>query len=189
MATKGRRESLRHDRSDQAVDVSHARADRDQREHVEVARHERLPAANEERPARPQHDRCRKHELDPVRQCRVDPVVRTGEMAAHFQNHRRRGEHRANPETASHVEQFGIGGGIEACDLRLQRHAADRAGAGSDLADLRMHRAGVDPAGGNVGLGRGSGFVEICAGVGGEFGAATGRAEMKGLALVSEAML
>src|SRR3546814_18885683 len=36
---------------------------------------------------------------------------------------------------------------VQARHFRLQRHAADRAGAGADLAHFRMHRAGVGGAG------------------------------------------
>ena len=43
----------------------------------------------------------------------------------------------------------GFGAGSAAGIVRLERHAADRAGARADLADLRMHRAGVDRACGN----------------------------------------
>ncbi len=96
--------------------------------------------------------------------------MRADQVTAHFQNDRGHGEHEADPEPARHIREFGIGRRIEARDLRLQRHAADRAGefgigrrieardlrlqrhaadragAGTDLADLRMHRAGVDRA-------------------------------------------
>src|SRR5882724_2372395 len=68
------------------------------------------------------------------------------QVAAHLQSDRGNGEHAADPQPARHISEFGIGWRIEARDLRLQRHAADRAGAGTDLADLRMHRAGVDRA-------------------------------------------
>ena len=67
MSAEGGRKELRNDGSDQAVAVGHSGSHRDQREHVEIAREERLPAANKERPARPQHDGCREYKLDPVR--------------------------------------------------------------------------------------------------------------------------
>ena len=110
------------------------------------------------------------------------------EMAAHFQDDGRQREHEADPEAARHVGEFRIGRRIEARDLRLQRHAADRAASGTDLADLRMHRAGVDRAFRHGGL-RLAVFLEISDGIGGEFGAAAGRAEMKGLAAIVEAVL
>jgi hypothetical protein len=54
-------------RADHAVEPRDARTHRDEREHVEVARHDRPPAADEERPARPQHDRSGDRKLDPIR--------------------------------------------------------------------------------------------------------------------------
>ena len=53
MAAKRLREDIRRDGADHAVDIGDARAHRDQGEHVEIARQQRLPAAHEERPARP----------------------------------------------------------------------------------------------------------------------------------------
>jgi len=57
---------------------------------------------------------------------------------------------------------------------------------GTDLTDLRMHRAGVDRAfrHGCLRLAR----AEVFLGIGGKFAAAAGRAEMKGFAVVVEAM-
>lgn len=110
------------------------------------------------------------------------------EMAAHFQNHCRHSEREADPEPARHVREFGIGRIVEARDLRLQRHAADRAASGPDLADLRMHRAGIDRAFGHGGL-RPALFLQIADGIGRKLGAATGRAEMEGLAAIVEAVL
>ena len=72
--------------------------------------------------------------------------------------------------------------------LGLQSHAADRAASRPDLADLRMHRTGIDRAFGLGRLGLGLLPVEIFCGICGEFGPATGRAKMKGFALVIEAM-
>ena len=110
------------------------------------------------------------------------------EMSAHFQDDGRQREHEADPEAARHVGEFRIGRRVEARDLRLQRHAADRAASRADLADLRMHRAGVDRAFRHGGL-RLAVFLEISDGIGGEFGSAAGRAEMEGLAAIIEAML
>ncbi|GAA0006386.1 hypothetical protein BRDID11002_63900 [Bradyrhizobium diazoefficiens] len=188
MAAEGVREDLRHDRAEDAVNVSDAGAHRDQREHVEVAGDQRLPAADEERPAGPQHHGRGEDELDPVRERLVDPVVRAGEMAAHLQHHGRQRQHAADPEPPRHVGEFGIGAGLQARDLRLQRHAADRAAAGSDLADLRVHRAGVDRARRHLRLARLL-LGEVFCGIGGEFGAASGRAEMEGLAVMVEPVL
>src|SRR3546814_5953816 len=51
----------------EAVEEGRADADRDQREHVEVARADRGPAALEERPPGPEHDRRGQRELHPGR--------------------------------------------------------------------------------------------------------------------------
>ena len=188
MAAKGRRKNLRREGADQAVEPGHAGAHRDQREHVEIARHQRLPAAHEERPACPNDDGRGEHKLDPVRQGLVDPAVTADQVAAHLKDHRRERKHEADPEAARHVGEFGIGRRVEAGYLGLQRHAADRAIAGTDLADLRMHRAGVDRAFRYGGF-RGLLLRDRPCGIGGEFGSAAGRAEMKGFAAVVEAML
>ncbi len=188
MAAEGRREDSGRDGADDAVDIGHAGADSDQREHVEMARDERLPAAHEERPAGPEHHGCGEGELDPVRQRWVEEAMAADEMAAHFQDDGRQREHEADPEAARHVGEFRIGRRIEARDLRLQRHAADRAASGADLADLGMHRAGVDGAFRHRGL-RPAALFQIGDGIGGEFGTAAGRAEMEGRAAVVEAVL
>ncbi len=159
MSAEGRRERSRGYRSDDAVKIRHAGAERDQREHVEIARHQRLPAAHEERPAGPDHNGRGEHQLNPVRQRLVDPAMPADEMTAHLQHDRRQCEHEADPESARHVGKLGIGRRIEAGDLGLQRHAADRTAAGAGLADLRMHRAGVDRALRRLGLR--FGLVEI----------------------------
>jgi hypothetical protein len=141
-----RREQLRCQRRDHAVEIGDAGADRDQREHVEIARDQRLPATHEERRAGPQHHRRRQHERDPVRGG-LRHQVHQPEMAAHLEHEHRQGEHQRDPEPSGHVDQFGIGTVVERDLLGLQRHAADRARAGTDLAHLGVHRAGVDRAG------------------------------------------
>ncbi len=146
MPAEGCREALRRDGSDEAVDVGDARAHRDQREHVEIAREQRLPSAHEERPAGPEHNRGGEHQLDPVRQVLLDPAMAADQVTAHFEDDRRQRQHEADPEAPRHVGEFGIGRRIQARHLGLQRHAANRAAAGTDLADLRMHRAGIDRA-------------------------------------------
>ncbi len=149
---------------------------------------QRLPAAHEERPAGPQHDGRGEGELDPVRQRRIDQTVPADEMAAHFEDDRRQRQHEADPEAARHVGELGIGRRVEADDVGLQRHAADRTAAGTDLADLRMHRAGVDRAFRHRRF-RPLVLFQIGEGVGGEFGSAAGGAEMEGFAVVIEAVL
>ena len=49
-------------------DRCHGRAERNQREHVEIARQQRLPTANKERPAGPKHDRRAQQPLQPQAQ-------------------------------------------------------------------------------------------------------------------------
>ena len=61
-AAEGGGKDARRQRGHDAVEPGHAGAERDQREHVEIARDERVPAAHEERPAGPQHDGRREHE-------------------------------------------------------------------------------------------------------------------------------
>jgi hypothetical protein len=110
------------------------------------------------------------------------------EMTAHFEDDGRQRKHEADPEAPRHVGKFRIRRRIEAGDLRLQRHAADRAASRADLADLRMHRAGVDRAFRHRGL-RLAVLFQISDGIGREFGPAAGRAEMIGLAAIVEAVL
>ena len=96
----------------------------------------------------------------------------------------------ADPEAAGHVDELVARAGVGADEHRLQRHAADRAGARADLADLGVHRAGVDRAlGHRLGLGRRGRRVEVAGGVGDELRAAAGRAEGVGMAVVLGAVL
>ncbi len=99
--------------------------------------------------------------------------MRADEVPAHFQHHHRNGEHEPDPEAARHVGEFGIRAAVGGGDLRLQGHAADRAGAGADLADLWMHRAGVDGAFGD-GFGGFFFFRQVFLRVGGELVFAAG---------------
>ncbi len=179
----GRKQSRRK-RCDHAVEIAGAGAERDQGEHVEIARLERLPAALEERPARPQHDRRRQRELNPVGQVLRDQSVPAGKMVAHLQHEDRRSQHRADPEAPRHVRKFGIGSAIGGRDFRFERHAADRAGAGAFLPDLRMHRAGIDRARRHR-LGLALVGREIFFRIGGEFRPASRRTEIIGAALCS----
>jgi len=106
----------------------------------------RLPAAHEEWSATPQHDRRGENKLQPVRPLLVEQHVEIGEVAAHFEREDRKREHQRNPEPPRHVRKLGIGRRFGGGQLRLQRHAADRADAEADLPDLQMHRAGIDRA-------------------------------------------
>ncbi len=109
-----------------------------------------------------------------------------GEVDAHLQHEHRQRQHEADPEPARHVDEFGIGAALGGSNLRLQRHAADRAGAGADLPDLGMHRAGVDRAF-DDGFGRAR--AQIFLRVGEEFGFAAVAAEIIRVALVIGAVL
>src|SRR5205807_4579949 len=80
--TEAFRKAFRGEGADYAVEVGNARAHRDQRKHVEIAREQRLPRSHEERSTRPDHDRCGKHQLDPVRQGLIDPTMTTDEVTA-----------------------------------------------------------------------------------------------------------
>ena len=66
-AAKCRRKQAGRERRDDAVDPRHAGAERDQREHVEIAADDRLRAAHEERPARPQYDWRGERRVAPIR--------------------------------------------------------------------------------------------------------------------------
>jgi hypothetical protein len=82
-----------------------ARAERDQREHVEAAVDDRLPTAHKEWPAGPEHDWSRERELRPgnggMRE-QAHRVDRRNELAEHRpqQRHRQRD---ANPKAPRHV--------------------------------------------------------------------------------------
>ena len=177
---------LRYHGRQRAVGPGHARAHRDQREHVEVARFQRLVGAREERPAGPPHHGRSEHELNPIRHHGPDEV-QAQKMLAHIEQHDRNGERRRDPKPARHVGQLGIGRAVGGHHVRLERHAADRTASRSDLADLRMHRTGVDRAfRGRCRHGRlaAQAFVRI----GGELGSASGAAEEVRLALVGVAV-
>ncbi len=181
---KSRREEAGRERGDDAVDVGDASAHADQREHVEVARDQRLRAAHEERPAGPQHHGRGESELNPVGDRRREPVH--AEVAAHLDHHHRQCQHEADPEAPRHVGELGIGTGGSAWHLWLERHAADRARARTRLADLWMHRAGVDRA---FDDGRRFARLQVLLRIGNEFRAAAGGAEEIGVAVVIGAML
>ena len=105
-------ENSRHESRSQAVDIGNAGAHGDQREHVEIARSERLPSAHEtaSRPTAPPW--CRESELNVIRWRRLDPIVGASDVCSDFQDEDWKGEHQADPEPAHHVDQFGIGSSI-----------------------------------------------------------------------------
>ena len=153
-AAEGGGKDARRERRDDAVDPGDAGPHRDQREHVEVAgdaatasRARRTASRPTARPASPARagssSTCAGAEpgAEAERSARPSPARRPAPPApAPIQKRR----------VMSTSSGFGpvVGGDHH----RLQRHAADRAGARADLPDLRMHRAGVDRA-----LGTGSG--------------------------------
>ena len=105
------REERRGSGGDHAVEPGRARAERDQREHVEVAVDQRRPAALEERPPCPQHHGRCSSELDPDRDpaarrdagrapgCgRPSPATNTGTR-----------QHQPDPEPPGHVDSSGLG--------------------------------------------------------------------------------
>ena len=100
MGAEGGRKNAGGYRRDDAVDIGDAGAHRDQREHVEIARDDRLPSAHEERPAGPQHHRCRKRELDPVREPLIDEAVPADDVRAHLQRENRQRSARARSRSA-----------------------------------------------------------------------------------------
>ena len=115
-------------------------AQANQRPHVGTAIHDGLPAAHEERPARPQHDWQRDDQLHPALRAHLHPVQA---VTKHRQHEHDKGQWQRPPEPSLEVAQLGVIV-IQARELRLQRHAALRAVPGMVLADLRMHRTGVD---------------------------------------------
>ena len=52
-------------------------------------------------------------------------------MPAHLEDEYRSGQRQADPEPPFHVDEFGIGPRLRRRRLRLERHAADRAGPGT----------------------------------------------------------
>src|SRR5262249_61571006 len=95
----------------------------------------------------------------------------------------RKGQHKPAQEPPRHVGELGIWSALRAYQLRLERHAADRAGAWSDLPDLRMHRTGIDCIGRHRRTGRGP-LREIAGRVSREFAPPAGRAAVEGAALM-----
>ncbi len=102
MHAHGGWEDLRSDGGDRAVDVGHADAHGDQREHVRAAEFHRRPAALEERPAAPQHDGSCQRELKPRADTRWEQV-RQRPHAQHRVGHQRNAEQHAGPEAPCHV--------------------------------------------------------------------------------------
>ena len=180
---EGRREKVRENRRDHAVEPSHAGTQCDQREHVEIVGDERLPAAHEERPSRPQNHGSCERKLDPDRNARCDKPVQIEQMPAHLEHDHRQREDEPDPESPRHIGEFRIWRRIARHDQWLQRHAADGARSRTILPDFGMHRTSVDSACRSV-LFRWRFRVEIFLRIGDEFRPAAGRAEMISLAPV-----
>ena len=172
---------MRRDCRERAVRPRDHRPHRDQREHVEVARQDRLVGAHDEGPAGPQHDRRGEDELQPVRP-RLTDEIQAEHMLPHFQHEHGNGQRERDPEPPRHIGELRIGTAVGGHHVRLKRHAADRATPRPGLPHLRMHRAGVDRAVRHR-LRRSLGAEEFL-GLGGEPGAAPGGTEEMRLALV-----
>ena len=131
------------------------------------------------------------HELKPDRDLRRDVVVQVEarEMRSHFQDDRRRRRARRRSRNAGSCRaSSGFGPVASAGASRLERHAADRAGAGPILPNLGMHRAGVDGAGRSLRLRRRLAGRQIFFRIGGELAPASARAEEIGETMVAVAV-
>ena len=98
-------------------------------------------AAHEERPAAPQHDRRRERELQSRSAPPPSSVLQRLPRAAssgHRQRERAAASARsADPEAPRHVDELGVGLARPALTVRrLERHAADRAGARADRCTI-----------------------------------------------------
>ncbi len=119
----------------------------DQREHVQVARHQRVIAASQERPACPENHRRSQAEFNPEGRALAKHVSQEAEpdQRSHRQDEQRNRQCRPNPETALEVDQFRIRAFVtRGHALRLERHAAEGAAARSHLFDFGVHRARKD---------------------------------------------
>ena len=161
MSRKRRREQLRRQRCHHAVEIGDAGAHRDQREHVEIAREQRFPAALEERRTRPQHHRRRQDKGNPVRPCRRHQMHQA-EMAAHLERRIPAASAPARSRTAC-VMSISSGSGASSSETCSGSSAMPQIGQlpGTDLPHLGMHRTGVDGAGGRCGLAARSRFAGI----------------------------
>ncbi|MNV18329.1 hypothetical protein D3C71_1091510 [compost metagenome] len=177
-----RREQTRRDGGDHAVAVRSEHTRPDQGPHIRAAAADRLRPALQERPTGPQHHRRRQRQLDPHPQIGRQAMQHGGHRQ-HRQAHRRHTQRQAPPEAAAEVGQLGILALIQAGHLRLQRHAAQRAGAGAFLHDLRVHGAGVQRAGGSW-FGAVRCRIQIALRVCNEFSPASIAAEVVGAAVM-----
>ena len=170
-------------RRDDAVEHRRRRCPRDQREHVEVARDQRLPAAHEERPAAPTAPPASRTRTASSSTASGRPS-RAGRRDGRPSRARTTGSASASadPEAPRHVGEFGIGPGLGGRNLGLERHAADRAGAGPDLPDLADASGRCRSAPSAPGVGARASAPRYFSRIGDELGAAAGRAEIIGVA-------
>ena len=110
-------------------------------------------------------------------------------MAAHFDDHHRDGERQRDPKASRHVGKLGVRPLVDRGDLRLERHAADRAGSRPRLANLGVHRASVDGARSSGPQGLRRRRSKVLRRVGGKLFAAARRTEDVGFSGVVSAML
>jgi hypothetical protein len=135
---------LRNYSGEDAIEIGRASAKGNQREHVEAAMHNRLPASDKERQSAPQNHRSCESKLDPCPHSRREQVLhRHGRQKyGDHESEHRHGESDADPQPPCHIGQLWVGvfGGYLP---RFECHAADGTRAWCISHDLRVHRAGV----------------------------------------------
>ena len=138
-------ENIREQSGGHAIKIGGTHAERDQRPHIGAAVQDRFPAAVEERKRRPQHHRARQRQLRPRFRAAVDEAFEAdAQHRRHGDDKKRQRKHRADPEPAGEIDKLRVRAPLAGRHAhRLQRHAADRAGAGFVADDLGMHGAGV----------------------------------------------
>ena len=188
-AHRGRKHGRQQGRDD-AVDPRHAGAHGDEREHVEIARLERRPAALEERPAGPQHD-GRREQRAASSSMSAGRAIDGGSMRWPPISSANTGTVSAKPIQNRRVMSTSSGLGPASADgeLRLERHAADRArararSAGSRDASGRCRSCLPAQAAAYPRLG-----LQIVRGIGRELLPASGRAEVVRAPVMCVAML
>ena len=144
---------------------------------------QRLPAAHEERPAGPQHHRRReaRTEASSTASARSSCARRRDAPPISSTNDRQRQRERRSRTAAScrRVRDWGRLSAVAISGSSAMPQIGQEPGPTWRIS--RMHRAGVDRAGRH--RARGCGFgVQIFCRIGGEFGAAAGRAEIIGVA-------
>ena len=138
----GGREQAGRDHGDDTVEPGDANPHGDQGEHIEVTALQGRPGPFEEGPAGPERDGRGQEELDAIGSLPGDEMVQVKEMTAHLQNEHGHGQDQTDPEAPGQVDELRIRRILCGDRLRLQRHAADRAGAGGGSPDFGMHGAG-----------------------------------------------